>query len=322
MRNKWRLLIACIVIFSCGTAAVAWSIASVWFEPVSELAWNVRIDPESGEWTADRAVDLDVLERALTLRGWEARPGLYTFAGGATGGAVARRVASGEREAVRIVVPAHRDIGAIAGSIARDLWVDSAAVDAVLRVDSMWWHIRPNSYDVYWEADAVSLARRLVRESETWWNADRLEHAAAWGLEPREVVILASIVQEETNRITEAKTVAGLYLNRIRRGMLLQADPTLKFALGDWNRRRLLDADKEVDSPYNTYQHLGLPPGPIRIPESSYVDAVLQAETHPYLYMCARPDDSGLHAFARSYSEHLRNARSYQNKLNRDGIYR
>lgn len=301
---------------------MTWSFVSVWFEPMSELAWSLRVDPESKQWTADDEVDLALLERALKLRGWEARPGLYTFASGTTGGEVASRVASGEREAVRIVVPAHRDIGAIAGSIARDLWVDSVAMDQVLRIDSMWWQIRPNSYDVYWEATATSIASRLVRESHAWWNEERREQAAAWGLLPNEVVTLASIVQEETNNIIEAHTVAGLYLNRIRRGMLLQADPTLKFALGDWNRRRLLDEDKEVDSPYNTYQRLGLPPGPIRIPESAFVDAVLQAETHAYLYMCARADDSGLHAFARSYSEHLRNARSYQNMLNRDGIYR
>ncbi len=315
-----------IAIGSVLLAAVAvwiWSVVAVWFAPLSELPWALQIDPQTGTWhTEDPGVELDALQRALDLRGWSARPGLYVFEGGLTGGDVARRVASGERETVRVVVPAHREIGVIAGSIASQLWVDSASVDAALRVDSMWWQIRPNTYDFYWETSAQSVAQRLVRESNAWWTPERRQQAAAWGLRPDEAVALASIVQEETASSKEAPRVAGLYLNRLRRGMLLQADPTLKFALGDWERRRLLDADKDVDSPYNTYRNAGLPPGPIRIPESSYVEAVLKAETHAYLYMCARADESGEHAFARTYSEHLRNARAYQTMLSRNGIYR
>ena len=136
------------------------------------------------------------------------------------------------------------------------------------------------------------------------------------------MVTLASIVQEETANRSEAKTVAGLYLNRLERGMLLQADPTLKFALGDWTIQRLLDKDKNVLSPYNTYRNTGLPPGPIRIPEAFYIDAVLNAESHDYLFMCARPDGSGTHAFARRYGQHLKNARAWQDMLNRERIYR
>ena len=299
----------------------AWTTVRVWFEPVGEgLPWTLEIDPETGGWAGPES--LDQVEEALQLRGWSARPGRYVFRGDETGGEVARRVASGEREAVRVVVPAHRDLGVIAASIAGPLWVDSAAVDAVLRNDSMGWHIRPNSYDLYWEASAADVLKRLVYESNRWWTDERKAQAAAWGLTPKEAVTLASIVQEESAQLSEAKTIAGLYLNRLRRGMMLQADPTLKFALGDWAIRRLLDEDKDVDSPYNTYLHTGLPPGPIRIPESAYVDAVLQAETHSYLFMCARPDDSGLHAFATGYAEHQRNATAYRNMLNRRGVYR
>lgn len=299
------------------------SLVTVWFAPLSELPWTLQIDPATGEWRTEApGEELEALQRALDLRGWSARPGRYVFEGGLTGGDVARRVASGERETVRVVVPAHRDVGVIAGSIAAQLWADSAAVDAVLRNDTLWWQIRPNTYDFYWETSPKGIANRLVRESNAWWTPERRQQAAAWGLRPDEAVTLASIVQEETASTAEAPRVAGLYLNRLRRGMLLQADPTLKFALGDWERRRLLDADKTVDSPYNTYRNAGLPPGPIRIPESAFVEAVLEAETHAYLYMCARADRSGEHAFARTYSEHLRNARAYQNMLSRNGIYR
>lgn len=317
-----KALFAVCALALVGGAWMGWRAWRVWFEPVSGLPWVVEIDPVSGEWRSEEGAHAKAVERALSLRGWAARPGRYVFEGGVSGGAAARRIASGERTAVRVVVPAHRDVGAIAGSIARNLWVDSAAVDAVLRVDSMRWQIRPNSYDLYWEVSAAGIALRLAQENRAWWTAERREQAAAWGLQPHEAVALAAIVQEETARVDEAPTVAGLYLNRLRRGMLLQADPTLKFALGDWGRRRLLDADKSVDSPYNTYLHAGLPPGPIRIPESAYVEAVLEAQTHAHFYMCARPDDSGYHAFARTYAEHLRNARAYQNMLSRNGIYR
>ena len=317
-----KALFAALAVTTVALAVWGWTLVSVWFEPVDELPWTLQIDPATAEWRTEHPANAAALERALTLRGWSARPGLYLFKGGLTGGGCARQVASGERETIRVVVPAHRDIAVIAGTIARDLWADSAAVDAVLRPDSMWWQIRPNTYEFYWEASAESIAKRLVRESQAWWTESRREQAHAWGLEPKEAVALASIVQEETTAKSEAPRVAGLYLNRLRRGMLLQADPTLKFALGDWERRRLLDADKVVPSRYNTYLHPGLPPGPIRIPESWYVTAVLEAETHAYLYMCAKPDDSGEHAFARSYAEHLRNARAYQNRLNRNGIYR
>lgn len=302
-------------------AATGWQVTKAWFLPVGKgLPWVLEITPDSVRWSEGEAAEH--VRAALALRSWKARPGRYTFRGDETGGEAARRVASGERDAVRIVLPAHRDIGVIAGRIAEPLWVDSAAVDAALREDSIRWLIRPNSYDVYWETSVEGILKRIAYESGQWWTPERREQAQAWGLTPEEAVILASIVQEESANLSEAPRIAGLYLNRLRRGMLLQADPTLKFALGDWGIRRLLSTDKDVDSPYNTYQHKGLPPGPIRIPESAFVDAVLRAETHSYLYMCARPDDSGLHNFATGYAAHKRNAQAYRNMLNRRGVYR
>lgn len=317
---KYKRIAVALVCCAAVCGGVGWQVIKPWVQPIGNgLPWVLEVTPD-GNWSDGEATEQ--LRSALALRNWQARPGRYVFKGDETGGDAARRVASGEREAVRIVVPAHRDIGVIAGQIAGPLWMDSASVDAVLRTDSLQWRIRPNSYDVYWEVSAADLVNRLVSESNRWWTDERRAQAQAWGLTPEEAVILASIVQEESAQLSEAARIAGLYLNRIRRGMLLQADPTLKYALGDWGIQRVLDADKLVDSPYNTYLHKGLPPGPIRVPESAYVDAVLQAETHDYLYMCARPDDSGLHAFATSYAAHKRNAQAYRNMLNRRGVYR
>lgn len=141
-------------------------------------------------------------------------------------------------------------------------------------------------------------------------------------LTPEEVGILASIVKAETSRLDEAPTVAGLYMNRLRRGMRLQADPTLIYALGDFSIRRVLNVHRKIDSPYNTYVHKGLPPGPINYPEPAYLEAVLNAETHDYIFMCAKEDFSGYHAFAKTNREHERNARRYRRALDAQGVYK
>ena len=146
----------------------------------------------------------------------------------------------------------------------------------------------------------LDLVDRMVKEWKKWWSLERRAQAEAKGLTPEEAGILASIVKSETSRLDEAPTVAGLYLNRLRRGMRLQADPTLIYALGDFSIRRVLNVHREVDSPYNTYKYPGLPPGPINYPEPAYLEAVLNAEEHGYIFMCAREDFSGYHAFAKT----------------------
>ena len=142
------------------------------------------------------------------------------------------------------------------------------------------------------------------------------------GLTPQQVVTLASIVEEETAKDVDKPLVAGLYLNRLRRGMLLQADPTVKFAVGDFTLRRILNMHLKTDSPYNTYRYKGLPPGPIRIPTGKTVDFTLNYTPSDYLYMCASPALDGTHRFTGSYAQHMRNAREYQRELNKRGIKR
>ena len=258
----------------------------------------------------------------IDWRGWSVYPGKYCEMGPQPAHAIARRIATGQREEITLPVPSKRSVAEIAKAVAPRIWADSASIAAALSTDSMKWQIAPNTYRVYWETTATELAQRLRAESNAWWTADRLKKSWALGLSQREVVTLASIVQEETATIAGSTNGSWVYLNRLKKKMLLQADPTLKYALGDWSIQRLLDEDKKVDSPYNTYRNPGLPPGPIRIPELVYIDAVLNADQHGYLYMCAKPDGSGTHAFARTYNQHLRNARAYQNMLNRERIYR
>lgn len=178
----------------------------------------------------------------------------------------------------------------------------------------------PNTYEVYWNIPADKLMQRMKREYIAFWTDARLEKAKAIGLTPAEVATLASIVEEETAASDEYPIVAGLYLNRLHRGIPLQADPTVKFAVGDFTLQRILFEHLEVDSPYNTYKHAGLPPGPLRIPTIKGMDSVLNYMKHNYLYMCAKEDFSGRHNFAATLAEHNRNANRYRAELNRRKI--
>jgi UPF0755 protein len=179
----------------------------------------------------------------------------------------------------------------------------------------------PNTYEIYWNIPVDKFLERMKKEYDRFWSKERLDKAENIHLSPVEVSILASIVEEETARKTEFPVVAGLYLNRLRKGMRLQADPTVKFAVGDLTLKRILIDHLSVDSPYNTYIHPGLPPGLIRLPSIAAIDAVLNNREHSYLYMCAKEDFSGEHNFAVTLSEHNRNARKYQSALNRNHIH-
>lgn len=180
----------------------------------------------------------------------------------------------------------------------------------------------PDTYEFYWTTRVDKVVSRLLEYRNNYWNEERRAKAKSMGLSPVKVATLASIVEEETNKADERGKVARLYLNRLDRGMKLQADPTVKFAVGDFSLRRITNKHLEIKSPYNTYQVIGLPPGPIRIPSKSTLDAVLNAPKHNYIYMCAKDDFSGYHNFATDYNTHLQNARRYQAELNKRKIYK
>lgn len=187
-------------------------------------------------------------------------------------------------------------------------------------VDNIAAMFIPNTYEIYWDTSTKGFIQRMKKEYDSFWNTDRLKKAEEVGLTPIEVSILASIVEEECTYSDEYPMVAGLYLNRLRIRQALQADPTVKFAVGDFGLRRILNKHLEIESPYNTYLHTGLPPGPIRIPSIKGIEAVLNYKKHDYLYMCAKDDFSGYHDFARTFAEHQRNAMRYRQALNKRGI--
>jgi UPF0755 protein len=178
----------------------------------------------------------------------------------------------------------------------------------------------PNTYDVYWNMSMDALMQRMEKEHQHFWKGERETKAAQMQLTPVEVCTLASIIDEETANNAEKPMIAGMYLNRLKTNMPLQADPTIKFALKQFELKRIWQKLLFIDSPYNTYKNKGLPPGPIKIASIKGIDAVLNAASHDYLYMCAKEDFSGTHNFARTYQEHLKNAAKYTKALNERGI--
>ncbi len=182
----------------------------------------------------------------------------------------------------------------------------------------------PNTYEVYWTLDRQAFLAKMNQEYDKFWTEIRREKAQAVGLTPLQVSVLASIVESETNKNDEKPTVAGVYINRLKKGMRLEADPTVKFALKNFEIKRVLHGhiQKSATSPYNTYKHTGLPPGPICLPSIATIDAVLNYQKHNYLFFCARGDKPGYHAFASSYDEHLKISKKYHDTLDQWGIDR
>ena len=180
----------------------------------------------------------------------------------------------------------------------------------------------PNTYEFYWNTTVTSFLSRMVAEHHHFWNDSRRKKARNLKLTKEEVVILASIVEKETLQKSEQPIVAGLYINRLKKRMKLQSDPTVIYAIGDFSIRRVLKKDLKYDSPYNTYKYKGLPIGPISLPSISAIDAVLNYQKHEYLYMCAKEDFSGYHNFAKSVKQHYANAAKYRKALNEKNIKR
>lgn len=259
--------------------------------------------------------------------------GHYTISSPMTVIGAARMFNLGLQTPVMVKINNVRTPAHLAGKLARQIEADSAAILSTLTdkkiaeqvgFDSLtlFSMFIPNSYEFYWTVTPEQLVKRMRREYDAFWTAERDAKRSRSGLSRLEVMTLASIVNEETRQSDEMATVAGVYVNRLRRGQKLQADPTVKYAVGDFSLRRILHSHLKVESPYNTYLHAGLPPSPICMPSIEAIDGVLDFEEHKYLYFCARPTFDGHHNFAATYSEHLRNARAYTSELNKRKIYK
>jgi len=260
------------------------------------------------------------------------KPGLYQLESSMTNIEAVRLLRSGAQIPTRVTFNNIRTLEELAGKITKGIEIDSLSFLARIKQPEIWQKYEfekedfismfiPNTYEVYWTTTTDELLDRMHREYKNFWTASRIAKAKDLGMQPNEVITLASIVNAESQKRDESPTIAGLYLNRLQRGIPLQADPTLVFAHGDFEIRRVLNVHKEIDSPYNTYKYAGLPPGPINLPPVYAIDAVLNPAKHNYIYMCAKEDFSGYHNFTNNLGEHLRNAQRYQAALNRSRIY-
>lgn len=261
------------------------------------------------------------------------KPGRYLFRKGMNTNQVVNNLRAGIQEPVDVTFNNVRFKEDLAGKVSQYIQADSASILALYENDDLIteWGFTPetfktmfipNTYEFYWTTSALEFAERMKTEYDRFWNSARTKKAEEIGLSPAEVTTLASIVQEETNKAEELERVAGLYINRLKRGIPLQADPTVRFAVGDFTVKRILNIHLEIDSPYNTYKYAGLPPGPINFPEVLAIEAVLNYEDHNFLYMVAKPDFSGYHNFATTLAEHNRNANRYRAALNKKKIWK
>ena len=259
------------------------------------------------------------------------RTGRYKLEPGESPITVFRRLKNGQQSSMNLTIPEARTPDRLAAVLGHKLMLDSATIaDALLseeRCQQLGYDTAtitamfvPNTYDVYWNMSIDGLLERMQKEHDRFWDGKREEKAAQMQLTPIEVCTLASIIDEETANNAEKPMIAGMYLNRLKQGMPLQADPTIKFALKQFELKRIWQKLLQTESPYNTYMNEGLPPGPIKIASIQGIDAVLNAVDHDYLYMCAKEDFSGTHNFAATYQEHLKNAARYTKALNERGI--
>ncbi|MFA5326250.1 MAG: endolytic transglycosylase MltG [Prolixibacteraceae bacterium] len=282
---------------------------------------NIIINYKAFEWVAKRKKYAEAI-----------KPGKYLLDKGLNSNQILNMLKSGNQQPVKVTFNNLRFFTELAGDISKYIEPDSLELLHKFRDSLTYEHFGfsrftfhcmfiPNTYEFYWTTTADQFLERMNMEYKRFWNEKRRTQAKELGLTPEEVMTVASIVQEETNKKDERPIVAGLYLNRIKRGMPLQADPTVKFALGNFKIKRVLNSHLAIDSPYNTYKNAGLPPGPINFPEISSIDAVLNPAKTGYIYMCARQDFSGYHNFATSLSAHLENARKYKAALDSLQIY-
>lgn len=297
------------------------------FEDLTKIISPLLEDTESFVWVAEKKKYHDKI-----------RPGKFKIKQGLNNDELVNYLRSGKVETVTVTFNNQDSFEKLAGRIANQIEADSTDLLLVFK-DNTFLKTHnfnqntaiamyiPNSYDFYWNTSAKQFQEKMLKEYQKFWNEKRKKQAEKQNLTPLQVSALASIVQKETAKVSERPRVAGLYLNRLKSFWPLQADPTIIYALKqkhgqEFVVKRVLKKDLSIDSPYNTYQNFGVPPGPIGMPDISSINAVLQPENHKYYYMCASITDIGAHEFAKDITQHNINARKYQNWINKQGIKR
>ena len=321
-------------------AGIAWAL---FFSSMSSQSTSVFVDVDRDDnldsvcakikSVSDAGIQMSGFKVLAAVTGYAGniRTGHYEIAPSTGSLRLLRNMKNGLQKPVRLTIPIVRTNERLAAELGKRLMLDSADFIRLFK-DSLrcarygcdTFNIVglfiPNTHEIYWNIPLDKFMERMQKEYTAFWTPQRLEKAGAANLTPQEVITLASIIDEETANNAEKPDIAAMYLNRLHKDMPLQADPTIKFALRQFQLRRIYRNMLFAKSPYNTYQNTGLPPGPIRIPSMAGIDAVLNHTQHDYLYMCAKEDFSGTHRFARSYSEHLANAKRYTEALNQKGI--
>lgn len=258
-------------------------------------------------------------------------PGKYLIEADMNNKELVTLLRSGKQTPVKLVLNNIRTKPQLASKVSKCIEADSLSIIHLLNDESYLARFNhasddalsffiPNTYEFYWNTSAEQFMERMSKEYNRFWTEERKAKAQKLELLPVQIAILASIVEQETTKNSEKNKIAGVYINRLKKGWKLEADPTLVYALGDFTVRRVLNIYKKMESPYNTYKYSGLPPGPICIPSISSLDAVLNYQEHDYLFFCAKEDFSGYHNFAKTYQQHRINARKFQKELNRRNI--
>lgn len=277
-------------------------------------------NPESFNWVAEKKNYLN-----------KVKPGRYIILNGWSNEELVNHLRSGNQSPIKITFHNISRLTQLASVVSKQIEADSSELISAflnpewmsanqLKKETVQSIFIPNTYELYWNTNGEQFVKRMHQEFLHFWSKENKTKAKAIGLTPVQVSTLASIVEAETKKSDEMPKVAGLYLNRLKVGMKLQSDPTVVFAINKPNVHRVYYEDLKVNSPYNTYIHTGLPPGPIGFPSTKALNAVLNRDQNNYIYMCAKPDYSGYHNFAKSYSQHQKNAAKYRAFLKREGI--
>jgi UPF0755 protein len=338
-----KIIISLIIIVIAAVIAATIFVFTVAFRDNVKTSDEVRINIPTGSSTGDleailthagvlRSKKSFMIMSRLRSSGRSVKPGSYLVGPGMNNNQLFNMLTTGRQSPVKVTFNNLRTLEELAGRVGGQIEADSASLSEFFNNEENYLAegfnrqtlisvFIPDTYQLYWSTDAEGFFVRMLKEYKAFWNSERREEAADINMTPVEVSILASIIDEEVVKDDEKPRIAGVYINRLRKGIPLQADPTVKFAVNDFTLRRVLNEHLKVDSPYNTYKYKGLPPGPVCCPSKSAIEAVLKAEKHDYLYFVAKPDFSGYHHFSRTLAEHNKYAAAYRRELNRRRIY-